>query len=365
MNINGKAWRTIWLENDGESIGVIDQTKLPHLFQTLSLKSYRDVSKAIKSMVVRGAPLIGVAGAYGVMLALRDNPSDQSLETASCDLLETRPTAINLQWAIQRVSQRVFNLPLNQRAKEAKLEAELIANEDINMCHSIGRNGVIILRDIALKKKSYPKSPINILTHCNAGWLGTVDWGTALAPIYKAYRSGMNIHVWVDETRPRNQGSNLTAYELACEGVPHTLIVDNAGGHLMQSGQVDAVFVGSDRITRSGDVCNKIGTYLKALASNDNNLPFYVAAPYSTIDWTVNNGLETIPIEYRSPKEVTHVLGKDSRTEISEVQICNDLTNVINPAFDVTPSRLVSAIITERGIAFPKEKGLNQLYPGK
>jgi methylthioribose-1-phosphate isomerase len=363
MNINGKSWRTIWLESEGVSVGVIDQTKLPHQFCTKTLTSSYEAAVAISTMVVRGAPLIGVTGAYGLMLALQENPSDQSLFSAFELLNATRPTAINLRWALERVLNLVKPLPLAERADAAKAEAGAIANEDVAMCESIGNHGLEIFQQLAADRPvERLNRPLNVLTHCNAGWLATVDWGTALAPIYKAHRAGLNIHVWVDETRPRNQGASITAYELAKEGVPHTVIVDNAGGHLMQRGDVDAVIVGSDRTTKNGDVCNKIGTYLKALAAFDNCVPFYVALPVSTIDWTLSNGLEEIPIEARSEIEVTHIQGMAPNSEITSVQLTPSESTVFNPAFDVTPARFVTALITEKGVSAASENGLRELY---
>ncbi len=364
MNISGKHWKTIWLDEEEMSVGVIDQTKLPHFLTTCSLESCEDIVFAIKNMTVRGAPLIGVAGAYGLMMALFDDPSDNSLETAASNLLSTRPTAVNLDWAIKRIINRVISLPLDKRAHEAMLEAKLIEAEDIKLCQSIGDNGLKVIKDLILKKGgNSSKDPINILTHCNAGWLAAVDWGTALAPVYKAHRLGLNVHVWVDETRPRNQGTNLTSFELNAEGIPHTLIVDNVGGHLMQNGLVDAVFVGADRITKLGDVCNKIGTYLKGLAAKDNNVPFYVAAPYSTLDFSKSNGLDEIIIETRTSREITHMEGKGPKSEIIEIQLSKDSVKTYNPSFDITPSHLISALITERGITQANEKGLRNLYP--
>ena len=367
MNIDGKAWRTIWLEEGGRSVGVIDQTRLPHQFSTRSLVSCDQTAEAIRTMVVRGAPLIGVTGAYGLMLALQADPSDGSLAAAFEQLNATRPTAINLRWALERVCERVTPLPEAERAEAAQLEAAAIADEDVAMGEAIGDHGLRVFQQLAAARPAERHGqPFNVLTHCNAGWLATVDWGTALAPIYKAHRAGLNIHVWVDETRPRNQGASLTAYELGREGVPHTLIADNAGGHLMQHGQVDAVIVGTDRTTRSGDVCNKIGTYLKALAAHDNAVPFYVALPASTIDWSLHDGVAEIPIEARSALEVTHIQGRiasgSAAGEIASVQLSPDGTAGFNPAFDVTPARLVTALITERGVAPATEAGLKTLY---
>jgi methylthioribose-1-phosphate isomerase len=372
MNIDGKPWRTIWLEpggggSGGWSIGVIDQTLLPHQFTTRTLRSCDDAAEAIRTMVVRGAPLIGVTGAYGLMLALQADPSDGSLAAAFDLLNATRPTAINLRWALERVRAKVQPLPPGERAEAAKAEAAAIADEDVAMCEAIGEHGLALFQQLAAARPAErQQEPFQVLTHCNAGWLATVDWGTALAPIYKAHRAGLNIHVWVDETRPRNQGASLTAYELGREGVPHTVIVDNAGGHLMQHGQVDAVIVGTDRTTRRGDVCNKIGTYLKALAAHDNGVPFYVALPASTIDWTIADGVAEIPIEARSAAEVTHIQGRiasgPAAGEIANVQLTPDGSDGFNPAFDVTPARLVTALITERGVAAASEHGLQGLY---
>lgn len=363
MNIDGKPWRTIWLEPDGCSVGVIDQTLLPHWLTTRTLRSCDQAAEAISTMVVRGAPLIGVTGAYGLMLALQADPGDAALAAAFEQLNATRPTAINLRWALERVQARVQPLAPEQRAEAAKAEAAAIADEDVAMCEAIGTHGLAIFQQLAEARPAERRNqPFHVLTHCNAGWLATVDWGTALAPIYKAHRAGLNIHVWVDETRPRNQGASLTAWELGREGVPHTVIVDNAGGHLMQHGQVDAVIVGTDRTTRCGDVCNKIGTYLKALAARDNGVPFYVALPASTIDWTVDDGVAEIPIEARSAAEVTHIQGRGADGAITSVQLTPDGSAGFNPAFDVTPARLVTALITERGVAEASEAGLKALY---
>ncbi len=368
MKINGKSWRTIWLENGGESIGVIDQTQLPHSLLTKSFKDYKEVACAISSMVVRGAPLIGVAGAYGLMLALKQDPTDLSLNTAFQELKATRPTAINLEWALNRIYQRVLHLTPSERALAAMQEATLIAEEDAQACESIGNHGLDLIYKLAHKKKKSSKGEVvNILTHCNAGWLATVDWGTALSPIYKAFHKGISIHVWVDETRPRNQGANLTAFELAGEGVPHTLVVDNAGGHLMQNGLVDAVFVGSDRVTRSGDAFNKVGTYLKALAAFDNSVPFYVATPFSTIDWNKYQRLSDIKIENRSDNEVTHVegliIGEQLNNQLGRVRIAPSKTKGFNPGFDITPSHLITSFITEDGIIKPSELNLESIHP--
>tara|TARA_Y100001968_G_C19453982_1_gene770862 strand:- start:14173 stop:15270 length:1098 start_codon:yes stop_codon:yes gene_type:complete len=363
MKINGTNWRTIWLQQDGNSIGVIDQRKLPHQFICKAIYNYEEAAEAIQNMSVRGAPLIGVTGAYGLMLALQEDASDKNLEKAFEKLISTRPTAINLSWALNRVKAIVKPLPPKLRANAAKKEAQLIAEEDVTMCKRIGEKGYEILNQLSRKRDlSERDKPINILTHCNAGWLATVDWGTALAPIYQAHRAGLKVHVWVDETRPRNQGASLTSYELGCEGIPYTVIVDNAGGHLMQNGQVDVVIVGSDRTTSRGDVCNKIGTYLKALAANDNSVPFYVALPSSTIDWSIVNGLKEIPIETRSELEVLQLQGQLENGEVQTVKLCPPSSKGFNPAFDVTPSRLITGLITERGVISPNYKNLKKAF---
>jgi methylthioribose-1-phosphate isomerase len=334
---------------------------------TRTIATVGEAADAIGTMVVRGAPLIGVTGAYGLMLALQVDPSDDALAAAFDQLLVTRPTAVNLRWALERVHARVVGLPAAERAAEARREADAIADEDVAMCEAIGLHGLRLLQDLAqARPEARRNEPLRLLTHCNAGWLATVDWGTALAPIYKAHRAGLDLHVWVDETRPRNQGASLTAFELAREGVPHAVIADNAGGHLMQHGLVDAVIVGSDRTTRSGDVCNKIGTYLKALAACDNQVPFYVALPASTIDWSLEDGLASIPIEARGEREVTHIQGWSEPGhgdgEAIRVRLVPEGTPAFNPAFDVTPARLVTALITERGVAPASEAGLRALY---
>jgi methylthioribose-1-phosphate isomerase len=326
----------------------------------LSLTDLEDSVVAIKDMVVRGAPLIGATAAYGMALAMRADASDSSVENAYNRLFQTRPTAINLRWALDTMRTVLLALPPEERLLAAYNQAAQICNEDVEINHSIGEHGLAIFREIASRKKS--DGPLNVLTHCNAGWIATVDWGTALAPVYRAHDEGMPIHVWVDETRPRNQGASLTAWELSNHGVPHTLIVDNAGGHLMQHGLVDVCIVGTDRTTACGDVCNKIGTYLKALAARDNNVPFYVALPSSTIDWTVRDGLKEIPIEQRDEREVTHIRGVDRNGEIVEVGITDADTHASNYGFDVTPGRLVTGLITERGVCAATEKGLASLF---
>jgi methylthioribose-1-phosphate isomerase len=360
MQINGQSFRTIWLDGDGRCVHVIDQSKLPHEFETKKLESAHDAARAIKDMIVRGAPLIGVTGAYGLALAISDDPSDASIDAAYEELIEARPTAVNLRWALERLRECVRPRPAAQRRAAAYLEADAIAQEDVRCCESIGEHGATL---ILLAKKRNPNRPVNILTHCNAGWLCSVDWGTALAPIYKAVRQGVDLHVWVDETRPRNQGASLTAFELAGEGVPHTVIADNTGGHLMQHGLVDLCIVGTDRTTRAGDVCNKIGTYLKALAAHDNGVPFYVALPSSTIDWRISDGVAGIPIEERDPSEVTHISGLSDAGAVTRVRLVPQQSTARNFGFDVTPSRLVTALITERGICEANEKGMRELFP--
>ncbi len=360
MRIDGQDYRTIWLDADGRRVHVIDQTRLPHRFETLTLDTVAAAVRAIRDMNVRGAPLIGVTGAYGLALAAAANPSDAAIEAAYETLLATRPTAVNLRWALDRLKMRLLSAPPVERAALAYAESSRIAEEDVACCAAIGDHGAALIRAVAEKN---PGRPVNILTHCNAGWLATVDWGTALAPVYKAARAGVPLHVWVDETRPRNQGASLTAFELSSEGAPHTVIADNAGGHLMQHGLVDLVIVGSDRTTRSGDVCNKIGTYLKALAAHDNGVPFYVALPSSTIDWGLADGVAEIPIEERSPREVTHISGRTAEGALAEVQLTPDGSPARNFAFDVTPARYVTALITERGVCAATEKALSALFP--
>jgi methylthioribose-1-phosphate isomerase len=310
-------------------------------------------------MIVRGAPLIGATAAYGLALALREDPSDEGLDAAHDALLVTRPTAVNLRWALKRICDAVRNRPRGNRADAAWREAATICDEDVEICRSIGQHGLKILRETAAKK---PGEPVNVLTHCNAGWLACVDWGTALAPLYMAHDEGIPLHVWVDETRPRNQGASLTAFELGSHGVPHAVIADNAGGHLMQAGRVDLAIVGTDRVTRNGDVANKIGTYLKALAAKDNDVPFYVALPSTTIDWTLASG-DLIPIEERSASEVTHMTGRLPDGSIATVEIAPAGSAAANPGFDVTPARLVTGFITERGVCAANEQGLRSLFP--
>ncbi len=361
MKIGGRPYRTIWLNSDGSSVDVIDQRWLPHEFRIATLRGLADAATAIRDMWVRGAPLIGATAAYGVALAMRDDPSDAGLDAAWERLNATRPTAINLRWALNAVRAALRPLAPAERAAAAYAEARRIADEDVDINRAIGRNGLEILRRLAARKK--PGEPVNVLTHCNAGWLATVDYGTATAPVYLALEEGLAVHVYVDETRPRNQGAHLTAWELANHGAPHTLIVDNAGGHLMQHGLVDMVIVGSDRTTANGDVCNKIGTYLKALAARDNAVPFYVALPSPTIDWTVHDGVKEIPIEERSPDEVDFVQGRGEDGALTRVRISPEGGHAANPAFDVTPARLVTGLITERGVAEASAEGLAALFP--
>jgi len=361
MNFQGKRWRTIWRnEDETGSIGVIDQRLLPHEFKTLTLRTMPECAEAIFNMTVRGAPLIGATAAYGICLALRDDPSDASLAAAYQALHKTRPTAINLKWALDQMQAAVGQLPPAKRLEAAWIRAAELCDEDAEVCEAIGRNGLDIFREVLAKKPAGSK--LNVLTHCNAGWLACVDWGTALAPIFMAHDAGLPIHVWVDETRPRNQGASLTAWELNQHGVPHTVVVDNAGGHLMQHGLVDLAIVGTDRTTAQGDVCNKIGTYLKALAARDNGVPFYVALPSSTIDWTIRDGLKEIPIEERSAAEVTHLRGKTVDGTMAEIQVTPDGSPACNYGFDVTPARLVTALITEKGTCAASEAGLKKLF---
>jgi methylthioribose-1-phosphate isomerase len=360
MKIDGKETRTIWLESDGAGIGVIDQTLLPHRFATARLTTLDDAVRAIKTMQVRGAPLIGAAAAYGVWLALRADASDENLERAYGALLAARPTAINLQWALDQMLAAVRNQSRAERVATALRRAGEIADEDVRINQAIGRHGLKLIEEIAARKKG---ARVNVLTHCNAGWLATVDWGTATAPIYLAHDKGLAVHVFADETRPRNQGASLTAWELGHHGVPHTVIPDNTGGHLMQHGLVDLVIVGTDRVTAQGDVCNKIGTYLKALAAHDNKVPFYVALPSPTIDFSVSDGLTEIPIEQRSPDEVATMTGKTKDGRIETVQVVPDGSPVANYGFDVTPARLVTGLITERGVIAASRAALAEAFP--
>jgi methylthioribose-1-phosphate isomerase len=360
MKVAGKHYRTIYPVEDGQVVEVIDQTKLPHEFALVRLRTLEDAIRAIADMIVRGAPLIGATGAYGMALALRQDASTPALEAARKRLVASRPTAVNLRWAVDEIVATVAPLPVSERAAAAFLGAAELCDEDVASCASIGEYGRLILGELA---KKHPGRPVNVLTHCNAGWLATVDYGTALAPIYKAYDAGIPIHVWVDETRPRNQGASLTAWELGQHGVPHTVIADNAGGHLMQHGRVDVCIVGSDRTTATGDVCNKVGTYLKALAAHDCGVPFYVALTGPTIDWEMTDGVAQIPIEERSADEVRWMRGRTADGVLTTVSILPQGSPAANPAFDVTPARLVTGIITERGVSPAAAAGLRNLYP--
>lgn len=359
MKINGTPYRSIWREAGGE-VCIIDQRWLPHELRIVPLRDRTEFAAAIRDMWVRGAPLIGAAAAYGMAVQMAADASDASLSETWEVLHETRPTAINLRWALNEMKALLAPLPDAKRAAAAFARADAIAEEDVEINRRIGAHGLAVIREIAARK-----GRVNILTHCNAGWPATVDWGTATSPIYHAVEAGIDVHVFVDETRPRNQGAQLTAWELNGHGVSHELIVDNAGGHLMQHGEVDMVIVGTDRTTADGDVCNKIGTYLKALAAKANNVPFYVALPSPTIDWTVRDGLREIPIEERSAREVTHVQGRDDQGRIVMVQISPDGTAARNPAFDVTPGHLVTGLITERGICAATREGLAAMFPDR
>ena len=361
MKVGGKPYRTIWLASDGGAVEIIDQTKLPHDFVTTRLDTIDDAAHAIAAMLVRGAPLIGATTAYGMALAMRADASDASLEAAYSQLMETRPTAVNLRWALDEMRNLLSPLTAGERGAAAYERAAEICDEDVQICSSIGDHGAPLIRE-AWERKGKPEQ-VNVLTHCNAGWLATVDWGTALAPIYKAHDAGVPGHVWVDETRPRNQGASLTAWELGQHGVPHTVIVDNAGGHLMQHGMVDLCITGTDRTTGTGDVCNKIGTYLKALAAKDNGVPFYVGLPGPTIDWTLRDGVAEIPIEQRDAAEVTEMTGRTSDGTVETITLTPDNSDAANYAFDVTPRRLVTGLITEQGVCDASEQGLRALYP--
>jgi len=355
MKIEGKSYKTIWFENN--LVKIIDQTKLPHLFVIKDLKNVKDAINAIKMMEVRGAPLIGATAAYGLVLSLIEKNELSFLKKSSEELIASRPTAINLKWAVDRMMKKVSGVNDKDILKIALEEAKAITKEDEKFCKNIGLNGLKIIEDIANKKKD----TVNILTHCNAGWLATIDWGTATSPIYHAHQKGINVHVWVDETRPRNQGANLTSYELNEEGIPNTIIADNTGGILMQRGQVDMCIVGTDRTLSNGDVCNKIGTYLKALAAKDNNVPFYVALPSSTIDWKIKDHKE-IPIEERNSEELSHVEGLDKDNKLQKVLIYPHKSKGMNLAFDVTPAKYVTGLITEKGVCEASEQGLKRLF---
>ena len=353
MKVGNVNYRSVW--RDGDSIGIVDQTRLPYEFGTLRLHTGEEAAHAIRSMKVRGAPLIGAVAAYGIALALRTDASDGALAAAVDSLMRTRPTAVNLRWSLERMRKYLIALAPEQRGEAAWAEAQRIADEDIELNRAIGRHGLELIRDMAR-----PGKTINVLTHCNAGWLATVDYGTALAPVYLAHDEGIAIHVWVDETRPRSQGF-LTAWELGSHGVPYTLIADNAGGHLMQNGKVDLVIVGADRVTADGHVCNKIGTYLKALAAKHNRVPFYAAVPSPTIDWTITDAMGQIPIEERSADEIRYVHGLDDNGKVARIEIGARDMKVANPGFDVTPPELVTSIITEAGVCTATREGLSSI----
>jgi methylthioribose-1-phosphate isomerase len=355
MRINGKALRTIWFEDN--KVKIIDQTKLPHQFIIKDLKTVKDAINAIKVMEVRGAPLIGGTAAYGIVLAIIEKNDLSFINQAAGDLINSRPTAINLKWAVDRMMKKITGVNSNEILSLALNEAKAICEEDVGFCKSIGEHGLKIIEAIYQKKKD----TVNILTHCNAGWLATIDWGTATSPIYHAHQKGIKVHVWVDETRPRNQGANLTSYELNEEGVPNTIIADNTGGILMQRGQVDMCIVGTDRTLANGDVCNKIGTYLKALAAKDNNVPFYVALPSSTIDWKIKEAKD-IPIEERNSEELSHIEGVNKKGEIEKFLIYPKKSKTMNLAFDITPAKYVTGLITERGICDASKEGLQKLF---
>jgi methylthioribose-1-phosphate isomerase len=359
MNIDGTHYRSVWVPADNPAaLHIIDQTKLPWSIDILCLTDVEQVAHAIRTMQVRGAPLIGATAAFGLAMAVRANPATEAMEQSAAMLAATRPTAVNLAWALDRMLAVLRNTAEADRPARAAAEAQAIADEDVERCAAIGRHGLPLIAQAAA---AHPGRPVRILTHCNAGWLATVDWGTALAPIYAAHEAGIGLHVWVDETRPRNQGAALTAFELGKHGVAHTVIADNAGGHLMQHGEVDLVIVGADRVSRTGDAANKIGTYLKALAAHDNNVPFYVALPSSTIDWTIADGVAGIPIEERAGSEVTHMTGRAADGRIVSVQVTPDGSFAANPAFDVTPARLITGLITEAGVCPASEDGLKGL----
>jgi methylthioribose-1-phosphate isomerase len=359
MKIDGVAYRSIWLDrDDGRSVHIFDQTRLPWALDVVRLTTRDEAAHAINAMQARGAPLIGAVAAYGLCLALRADPSSDAMERDAALLGATRPTAVNLRWALDRMLTRLRNTPAAGRVAVAYAEAALIADEDVAQNEAIGRHGLPLI-EAAVR----PGRPVNVLTHCNAGWLATVDWGTALAPIYTAFNAGLDLHVWVDETRPRNQGAALTAWELGKHGVPHTVVADNAGGHFMQHGMVDLVIVGADRVSRIGDAANKIGTYLKALAAHDNAVPFWVAMPSTTIDWMLSDGVADIPIEERTATEVTDITGRLPDGTIATMRVVSEDSPAANPAFDVTPARLVTGLITERGRCAASSEGLLGLFP--
>ncbi len=357
MKIEGKEYRTIWFDDQNQIVKVIDQTKLPHQFIIKDLKTVKDAINAIKTMEVRGAPLIGATAAYGLVLAIIENHDQTFLKKTSENLINSRPTAINLKWAVDRMMKKLSGINSNEILNIAINEAKEICEEDVKFCENIGLNGLKIIEEIYSRKKD----TVNILTHCNAGWLATINWGTATSPIYHAHKKGIKVHVWVDETRPRNQGANLTSYELNEEKVPNTIITDNAGGILMQRGEVDMCIVGTDRTLSSGDVANKIGTYLKALAANDNNVPFYVALPSSTIDWETKD-YKNIPIEERDIEELSHIEGLDENNKVKKVLIYPKKSKAINLAFDVTPAKYITGLITEKGVCEASEQGLKKLF---
>ncbi|HEY3234856.1 MAG TPA: S-methyl-5-thioribose-1-phosphate isomerase [Polyangiaceae bacterium] len=359
MLVKGRPYRTIWLAEDGVSVEIIDQTRLPHDFEIVRLRAADDAARAIADMQVRGAPLVGAGAAYGMALAMNTDPGDANLERAHRMLIATRPTAINLRWAVDDMRGRLAPLPQGERFAAAYRRAAEICDQDVEICRALGRHGIGLIESCIARTGRV----VNILTHCNAGWLATVDYGTALAPVYLAHDRGIPVHVWVDETRPRNQGASLTAWELLNHGVPHTVVTDNAGGYLMQSGQVDLCITGTDRTTSRGDACNKIGTYLKALAAHDCGIPFYVAVPSPSIDWTVWDGLAEIPIEQRDVREVSHVRGRTDDGATAEVCVLPSGSPVKNYGFDVTPARLVTAMITERGVCAASAEGLLSLFP--
>ncbi len=357
MKIEGKEYRTIWFDEDKKIVKIIDQTKLPHQFIIKDLKTVKDAIIAIKTMEVRGAPLIGGTAAYGIVLAVLENNDLEFIKKSSEELIQSRPTAINLQWAVHRMNNKLSMVNSDDLFNVALKEAKEICDEDVKFCENIGLNGLKIIEEIYENKKA----TINILTHCNAGWLATINWGTATSPIYHAHKKGIPVHVWVDETRPRNQGANLTSYELNEENIPNTIIADNTGGILMQRGEVDMCIVGTDRTLSTGDVCNKIGTYLKALAAKDNNVPFYVALPSSTIDWDIKNAKD-IPIEERNSDELSHIEGVDENNEIRKILIYPNKSKAMNLAFDVTPAKYVTGLITERGISKASSEELKKLF---
>ena len=359
MRVKGKNYKSIWLDRKKEAVIAIDQRLLPHQFKLLFLKNIKDIKKAIKEMVVRGAPLIGVTAAYGIYLSMKKDPSDKNLNYSINFLKNARPTAVNLSWALEFMKKKLIDVEISNRSNESMKIAEEISDNDIKCCKKIAENGLKIIRNIKKKKKN---KTINILTHCNAGWLATVDWGTALSPIFLAHRKKIKIHVWVDETRPRNQGSSLTAWELLQEKIPHTIITDNAGGHIMQHGMVDMCITGSDRTTANGDVCNKIGTYLKALSAHDNKIPFYVALPSSTIDLKSKNYLKDVPIEERNPNELTHINGLDSKGKKIQIRITPKGSKISNYSFDVTPAKYVTRLITEKGIHKPTKNEIKKIF---